>query len=211
MPNPLKAQVKIGTINELGNSLEDMKEGAEKEALRLEGYLRAIGDFEKGIQSISEALNLELKETAFDGYIGEPLKVAELVKRYLGRCMGSADNLKVRTQKMRLVQEGQVLGLAAAIQRAKKMADEEAKKIQGAVGVGPLSQTDISSNAGRPDMTAAEDIAQRRAEAKAAKEAAAVEEKVEAGQKTKKKTKKKFKCGHCGAVGHTARSCPDKK
>lgn len=212
MPNPVKAQIKIGTINELGASLDDMKEGAEKEALRLEGYLRAVKDIETGIQSVSEALNLELKETAFDGYLGEPLKVAELVKRYLGRCMGVADNLKVRTQKMRLVQEGQVLGLTAAIQRAKKMIDEEAKKIDVSE---PIPQTDIASNAGRPNMSAAEDIAQRRAEAKAAKAAAEAEAKAEDPKPTpaetpKKKTTQKRKCGICGKAGHTARTCPDK-
>lgn len=201
MPNPQKAQVKIETITELGNNLDDLREGAHQETFRLEGYSRAVKDIEEGILSVAKALNLEVKAGEVDD------TMSKAIKRYLTRCMGSVDNLKVRNQKAYLVQQGKVQGLQTAVQQAKKMVDAEAQKIPSVEVGAPIDQMDV----GRPTMSAAEDIQQRREETRKAKEAKAKAEVTKAEVTKVTKAKKVFRCGFCKKVGHTTRGCSSKK
>lgn len=187
----LKAQIKIGTINELGNKLDDFKEVAEKEIPRCEGYDRCLKELEDGLQSIFERVDIERDEGKFDE-VKEALEVAKIVKQFLTRVQGSIVNLRLRNEKVRFIAEGKVLGLKASIDAAKKMMDAEVQKVQdletaartGTVVVEedgtPVHQGDLR---GRPvgvhpgdpladrrgELSPAEDLDARRAAAKAAK------------------------------------------
>lgn len=160
--NPLKAQVKIGTINELGNKFEDVKESASKTISQQEGYGIALTDFEGSVQSILEKIDAERDEGQYD------LETANLLKKTIMRVQNAVQNLKVRQQKHLLLAQGQVLGIDLIIKHTKKALDVEMAKVKD-----PSESTETTAHA-RPDTpsSALADIEQRRAEAKAAKAAA---------------------------------------
>lgn len=124
----LKSQIKIGTVSELGAQLDDLLEKAEKEPLKCEGYSLCLKEFETGLTSIFSRVDTERDEGQFDAF-GNPLEVAGLVKKFLTRVHASIEGLKAHNEKVRLVQEGRVLGLRQAVEIAKKMHDSEQLKM----------------------------------------------------------------------------------
>jgi hypothetical protein len=166
--NPLKSQVKIGTINELGVKYDDMREAVEKEVLRKEGYHVALNELQqKTLTSVLERIDDDRDEGKLD------LETAARCKEYILKVHGAVDNLRIMNEKHRLIAEGRVTGLKDAIAFAAKQLELEKAKLkdfetQGATPEGPPPE------AARPDvqMTAVDDLDQRRTAARAAKEAA---------------------------------------
>lgn len=165
--NPLKAQIKMGALGELGNQLDDKLESLQKDQVRFEGFEVALKEIRSStLPSIMARVDSDRDEEKFD------LATAALIKDYLAKVDLALDNLRIRNAKLALIAEGRVAGLKDSIAFTKKMFDGEKAKIDAlgkGLSEGTLTIEDASQGV-RPDMTALEDIEQRRAEAKKAKD-----------------------------------------
>jgi hypothetical protein len=192
--NPLKSQIKITVVNDIGTKLDDMREAAQVDIYRKEGAHGTINDLQNStLKSIMAAVDTDRD----DGHISLP--DATLVKQYLMKVHHALDNLRIMVEKHRLVDEGRVAGLQAAIKYAQKTVDAERKQLtalsegleDGSIRMdsdgapvfeGPLEQRPSGV---RPAMDGRSsgplaDLEARRAEARALKEAKAEVPKAEA-------------------------------
>jgi hypothetical protein len=192
--NPLKSQIKITVVNDIGTKLDDMREAAQVDVYRKEGAHGTINDLQNStLKSIMAAVDTDRD----DGHIS--LLDATLVKQYLMKVHHALDNLRIMVEKHRLVDEGRVAGLQAAIKYAQKTVDAERKQLtalsegleDGSIRMdsdgapvfeGPLEQRPSGV---RPAMDGRSsgplaDLEARRAEARALKEAKAEVPKAEA-------------------------------
>lgn len=162
--NPLKTQIKIGTLHELGNKFEDVKEVAVKTVAQQEGYGFALDDVDNGIKSVLAKIDEEREAGAYD------LEVSSQLKKAVMRVNSVILNLKARQQTHLILAQGQVLGLDLAIKHTKKAFDVEQAKLQGTPEKKPSTAVIEES---RPDRAnnALADLEERRAQAKAAKTA----------------------------------------
>jgi len=81
--NPVKSQVKLLTIQNIGENLDDAKERAQREALRFEG---ARAGYKNGIEKIKIIVgyvDTDLKEGKFPDF-KDSLEIAEYIKTYIG-------------------------------------------------------------------------------------------------------------------------------
>lgn len=165
--SPLKSQVKIGTINELGLKYDDMRESAEKDILRKEGYHVALNELQQStLKSVFERIDADRDGGKID------LEAAAHCKDYVLKVHAAIDNLRIMNEKHRLIAEGRVVGLREAIAFAAKVMDAEKAKLQAVEGQ-MAEALEGAVQEVRPDaqMSAVEDLDQRRAVARATKEA----------------------------------------
>ena len=187
--NPLKSQVKIGTINELGEAMDGLLESAKAEGFRQEGRARLLVELQNGtLKSILDRVDRDVDEGKLD------LETSGHVKKALVRVSHAIDNLKLQTTKSQLVCEGRVQGLKQAVDFASKRNKEEADRLRAFLEAVERGDVTVEDGA-RPDQagsaaSAAADIQQRRAEAKAEREKAEAEA-AAAKKKTSKKAGKK--------------------
>jgi hypothetical protein len=174
--NPVKTHGRIGAINELGVKYDDMREAAEREVLRKEGFCAALNEVQQStLTSIFERVDADRDAERFD------IPTSSLIKEYLAKVHAALDNLKAASERQRLIAEGRVVGIRDAIFFAKKTLDAEKAQLaaieahinSGAIAVEATGATPAEA---RPDARnpAVVDLQRRRAEAKAAKAAAVV-------------------------------------
>lgn len=162
--NPIKAQIKIGTITELGSKYDDMLEAAQRDILRKEGIHLAINEIQQQtLRSIFERVDADRDAGKFD------LPVASLIKDYLAKVHAALDNARMLNTNQRLVAEGRILGLKDAIGFAKKSLDAEQAKLGQAEPEALVKGSEPAPV--RPDtrVAALDDLHRRRAEARALK------------------------------------------
>jgi len=119
----VKSEVKIETVNDIGNRLDDMKEASEKDLYRLEGAVKAFQSMGQSIDGLFKIVDQEMDEGKFD------LQQAEIIKRYIKRAHQFALNLAMQAENNRFIQLGKIQAVDAAVQIAKKMREEEMAKI----------------------------------------------------------------------------------
>lgn len=171
--NPAKTQIKISTISELGVRYDDMREAAEKEVFRKEGYLLALGEIQQStLKSVFERVDAERDTGRFD------IPTSSLIKEFLAKVHAAVDNLKLVNERHRTLAEGRAIGLRDAISLAKKHVDVEKAKLavaeaQVAAGAITAEATGRTPVEVRPDTqnAALGDLQRRRAQAKAEKAA----------------------------------------
>lgn len=169
--NPAKAQIKIGTITELGVKYDDMREALEREVFRKEGYHQALNEIQQSsLKSIFARVDEERDAGRFD------IPTSSLIKEYLIKVHAALDNLRCMNERHRTLAEGRVTGLLDAIGFAKKMLDAEKAKlvaVEAQVGAGVLAEEDAGTMPVevRPDSqsSALGDLRERRARARAEK------------------------------------------
>lgn len=174
--NPVKTHGRIGAINELGVKYDDMREAAEREVLRKEGFCAALNEVQQStLKSVFERVDADRDADRFD------IPTSSLIKEYLAKVHAALDNLKGASERQRLIAEGRVVGIRDAIAFAKKALDAEKAQLatveaQVRSGAITVEATGIAPVEARPDARnqAVVDLQRRRAEAKAAKAAAAV-------------------------------------
>lgn len=188
--NLAKAEVKILTLQSLAKELDDQRQAAVNSYQQAVGGKAALEDALNKFQEIAKAAD-EARDTGKLDEYGDPMLVATAIKRYLGKAGGSLENLILCQTLAISEQKGRVEGVDRSITVTKKQYEAERGKVQlyqqmlesGQVEVGgepPENVVPLRPDApavplgapggvpgGRPG--AAEDIAQRRAEAKAAK------------------------------------------
>jgi hypothetical protein len=115
-----KADVKIGTANEIGCQIEDSLEAAQKEALRAEGTLAAFPQVQQTLEGVFKAVDKDIEAGDFD------LDTAALIKKYLVRAAQAIQTLSKQSEANRLVLGGKIVALEHTVKlvSAYKQAEE---------------------------------------------------------------------------------------
>jgi hypothetical protein len=161
-----KSEIKMSAINELGSAVDDMLETAQQEMYQAGGAKNALVTAQRKVEELANVVAVDLDEGVIEKLCEEPMEVAKYVNRMIKRAGGVIDNLATTAEVQRIQAVGAAASLKVVVGIAKKMHDREDEKVKAgrAAGVGPEGESP------RPTMSAADDIAQRRAEAKAEKE-----------------------------------------
>lgn len=117
-----KAEVKIGTANEIGNRLDDVLEGTTKDLYRLEGASVAYRQAVQAVEVVSSFLDRDVNE----GKVG--LEEATLIKTYLEKARQNVQGQATQAEHNRVVQLGKVQAMQATVQIVKKFRDDEESK-----------------------------------------------------------------------------------
>lgn len=119
--NPLKAEVKILTLESVGREMEEMAEGADRQATLQRGAIDALKHAAKKLGSLIEHVDKEMDDGVIEALKGDPIAIAKYAKQYVRRCIGAIDNLATTAEVVGHMQEGRKRGLDEA---AKKVNDE---------------------------------------------------------------------------------------
>lgn len=163
-----KLDVQIGTLGDHGDRLDAMREEAERALRRWEGAKEALAGAVVKVQDLNAHVDKEIEAGAFNEFGDLGLKAAALVKKWITRSAALVENLALNADAARFRQQGVLDGLSAAVGVTQKEYNAKVakkKEIEAAVASGVSEE-----EAQRPLLSATEDIAQRRAEARAAKE-----------------------------------------
>jgi len=198
-----KAEVKILTANEIGASLEDMLEEAQKNEHMYAGAKEALGHAYKNIGQLTEVLKNEIEEGTIKlGELREPEQIEGLVRKFIARAMNVVESMQLHAQSSQIGAAGMVAAFTKAMGVPKKVMDVERGKLEA---IRAAIQAELDGKGGEDvDLTRprarptgvhpGNPLAERREEAK-----------------PNGKAKKKPKCGNCGKAGHNVLTCPDKK
>jgi len=171
----LKAEIKMATAHHIGAKLDDQLEAAGAEVHRYEGAKEALKQAAKALESLMSHVDKDLDEGKYEELVtAGPLKIAETVKLYVQRSMAAVQNLAISAETNGFVARGKAQALQLAVKTAKDVYDTEAKKkeaIETAMKNGTLTEEARPEGVHPEKMSAVQDLAARRAEAKAAKEA----------------------------------------
>ena len=163
-----KLDVQIGTLGDHGDKLDAMRDEAERSLRRWEGAKEALSGATTKIQDLNAHIDKEIEAGAFSEFGDLSLKAAALVKRWVTRSAAVVENLSLNADAAKFRQQGVLDGLTAAVGLTQKEYNAKVSKkreIESALASGVPEEEAV-----RPQLSAAEDIAQRRAEARAAKE-----------------------------------------
>lgn len=172
-----KLDVQIGTLGDHGDKLDNLRAEAERQVYRWEGAKEALGGAAEKISALNAHVDKEIEAGTFQEFGDLGLKAAALVKKWVTRSAALTENLGLNADAARIRSQGVLDGLAAAVKLTQKEYDAKIarkKEFERSIEEGIPAEV-----AERPHLSAAEDIAQRRAEAAKAKE----------GPKSKGKTK----------------------
>lgn len=164
---PIKSQIKIEAINELGVKCDDMREALRREVLRKEGYLAALNEIQQStLRSFFERVDRDRDAEKFD------LPTSTLIKDYLAKVHAALDKLRLNNEHQRVLVEGRIVGLQDAIAVAKKARDTEQSRLtmlEEQLAPAVITEEPPPRSGARPDAqnAAVEDLRRRRAEAKA--------------------------------------------
>lgn len=199
--NPMKAQVKMLTVEALGNDMDDLLEGAQVNLHKAAGGVEYLAKANEGLKSISARVDKDLD----DGKITDSMKamdVAKYVKKMLGMAGQSLNDVALQAQTAKLAADGQVAGIKKCVGMTKKVFDEEALKLEAYLARAEKAAKEAAERGEDPEEAAAprprsngraDDLAARKAAAKAAKAKAAKKttKKRPAKKAAKKKTVRK--------------------
>lgn len=165
-----KLDVKVATLGDHGEKLDSLLEAAKQQLWRVEGEKLGIQRVMEKIQGLGAHVDKDLEEGAFKEYGDDELKVAALIKKWILRSAGVAENLILNADAARFRAQGQIDGLAAAVNFTQREYDKhfgEKKSIEKMIEDGVEPEEAVRQKA----LSPAEDLRQRREEA--AKEKAA--------------------------------------
>jgi hypothetical protein len=123
-----KAKIKIGVATHIGTKLDDMLESAQADVHRSEGAKRVLQQVGQGIGGLLAHVDKDLEEGVLKG-MDTPLKVAEVVKRYIQRGAAIAENLAIASEANRLLGMGKVEALQQAVGFVKIVVDKEQSEV----------------------------------------------------------------------------------
>ena len=122
-----KAEIKIGTLQGIGNKLDDMKEGAVKEQAAAEG---AVTAYKLAVPKI-EALFAHVDTDIDEGKVPEDgLAAAKYAKTYIRRAADIVSNMRVSAVTQSIHAQGKLAGLDASLLVTKKEVDSEIQKVK---------------------------------------------------------------------------------
>lgn len=167
--NPLKAQIKMAFLQEQGEQFDDLLEGKERTQHELAGAVMALKQAHERITpGILAAVAADLDSGVF-ATLHEPLEIRAYVVKQLTRVTLALENMQFNVEREKILAEGRAAQLREIVAATKKALDKEAADLAAHSAAVAAGQEDTS---GRPAMSAAEDIAQRRADAAKLKQTA---------------------------------------
>ena len=164
--NPEKAQIKIALLHQQGSQWDDWLEAKERQKTEMSG---AVTVLRQARDKIIAPIMAAVREDADKGVLGnlQGLQLQAYVFKQLDRVELALENMQMNAERERMVAEGRIAQMRDVVEITKKAFDEEKTALalhQQAVASG---EKDVM---GRPTLSAADDIAQRKADAKAEKE-----------------------------------------
>lgn len=121
-----KAQLTAHVANEIGADIEDLLEQADRTMQSSEGVTVGLARASKGVQGILEHVDQALDNGELD------LDQSTLVKRWVSRALGSIEGLKAQAEVERLQARGYRVGVARAMETARKRRDMATAKVEAA-------------------------------------------------------------------------------
>jgi hypothetical protein len=179
-----KLDVRVKTLGDHGEKLDTLLEAAKVHLARTEGEKQAYTQVLQKIQGLGSIVDRELEEGKFSEFGENAMPVAALVKKWIMRAGGVADNLRLRADANIMLGQGQITGLTAAVKFTQKEYDaglEKLRSVQNMVDRGIDPEDAERSQV----LSPAEDIAKRREEARKEKEAKTAEERASQEEKPK--------------------------
>ena len=121
----LKAVIKKGVLNEVGNNLDDMLESAKKEVSGHEGGCRALKRASKLIGELIKVVDVDVD----NGTIPD-LETAKMIKKYLIRSQVVVDTLDRNSENLVISSVGKVQAFTDAVGMTKKLFNLQEVKIR---------------------------------------------------------------------------------
>lgn len=119
-----KHQIKIETINEFGNKLDDILENQNKEFYRCEGEVRALQKVLKVPSIVSKSVDLD----ADAGKVS--LEEAKVLKNLIARVESAIQAQLAHTDSLVKYHLGLLDGTRRAVEEAKKQREQEVKALE---------------------------------------------------------------------------------
>ena len=119
-----KAQIKMGTIREVGILLDDALEGAQKEVHKADGAKDALRVALKALETLGTHVDKDVDEGQYD------LEVASKIKRYVIRAQQMVTNLLAKAENEYFIICGQVKAYERSVEVTKKLHDMERGKAE---------------------------------------------------------------------------------
>lgn len=127
MSNRMKHEVKALTYHEIGMSLDNSLESAEKEKLGYEGAKVGLLQAKKNVEDLTAHVDKDLKEGVLD------IDQATLVKKWLIRAVSVVQNLALQSEVHGHITQGKVVALTAAVKHTKSLYDAEKVRMDASV------------------------------------------------------------------------------
>lgn len=155
-----KATLRMELAQSWGKLIEESETASRHQVLRCEGGVAALKQAADAIESHRAYYQraVDAGELDFDG--------CKLCMQVIDRCIGGLHNLEEKAHVQQQVHHGKAIGVGAALAVLENQYQTEKRKVESVVSL--IEQGDLDQD-GRPTMRAADDLAQRKAEAKAAK------------------------------------------
>jgi len=184
--NPMKAQVKMLTVEALGNDMDDLLEGSRVTLHKAAGGVEYLAKAAEGIRSVALSVDRDLDEGKITDRMGA-IEVAKYVKSKLSHAGQSLNDIALQAQSAKLAADGQAAGIKKCVALAKKVFDAEGLKLEASLVQMEKAKAEGRESEGpRPRSNArADDLTARKAKARATKKKATQKR---APRKTAKKT-----------------------
>ena len=126
-----KAEVKILTANEIGASIEDMLEEAQKNEHMYAGAKTALGDAYKNIGALTDVFKNEVEEGTIKlEELREPEQIEGLVRKFVSRAMNVVETMRLQAQNAQIGSAGMVAAFTKAMGVPKRVMDVERGKME---------------------------------------------------------------------------------
>ena len=122
-----KSEFKAAVVNELGVKIEDMAEAAKLDVARNEGAKEALLVASKKVLDLAAHVDKDLDEGLLSE-AGEPLVVAQLIKKYLTRAATVLESGSVSAENHKLIAQGRLQALELVVGNLGKIRDAELEK-----------------------------------------------------------------------------------
>lgn len=153
-----KSQIKMALAQSWGLRLEEMRLGAEQEALRLNGAKQALSKASRNFDSIKAQYKDQLdKEEISQELYDESLKAVE-------RCVDSLFSFRGATEASEIAYNGKVEAFKAALEFLEKEYSSEQQRLQAVLDAIEKEGSEGADESGgvRPKDKAAEDLQKRK-------------------------------------------------
>jgi hypothetical protein len=114
--------------HDIGSTLEDGKDAAEKELTRLLGIPPVLDQAAKLVEDLCQGVNKDIDDGNVPG--GDPLEVGAYAKKYIFLAKAVLTSASDRAEKATLRAQGRLEAMETVVKNIKKMHDEEKRKLQ---------------------------------------------------------------------------------
>jgi len=129
MSSHMKHEIKSLVYHEIGMTLDDNLESAEREKHEYNGAKSALIMAKKSVEGLTANVDKDLKEALLDG------EQAALVKKWLIRAVNVVQNLALQAEVQSHMAQGKIVALTAAVKHAKSLYDAEKVRMEALVAL----------------------------------------------------------------------------